>query len=53
MSEDERSPNYSGTATKTGRDHHKDAFTMGMTGGGVKHGITDGARPTNAHDRAH
>ncbi len=32
----------SGTATKTGRDHHKDAYTMWMTGGGVKRGITYG-----------
>jgi uncharacterized protein (DUF1501 family) len=32
----------SGTATKTGRDHHKDAFTMWMAGGGVKSGITYG-----------
>ena len=32
----------SGVATKTGRDHHKDAFTMWMTGGGVKRGITFG-----------
>ena len=32
----------SGTATKTGRDHHKDAFTMWMAGGGVKRGITYG-----------
>ncbi|HUR60712.1 MAG TPA: DUF1501 domain-containing protein, partial [Opitutaceae bacterium] len=32
----------SGTATKPGRDHHKDAFTMWMTGGGVKRGVTYG-----------
>jgi hypothetical protein len=32
----------SGAATKPGRDHHKDAFTMWMAGGGVKRGITFG-----------
>src|SRR5437899_2330504 len=32
----------SGTATKTGRDHHKEAFTMWLAGGGVKRGITYG-----------
>lgn len=32
----------SGTATKQGRDHHKDAFTMWLAGGGVKRGITFG-----------
>jgi hypothetical protein len=31
-----------GTATKQGRDHHKDAFTMWLAGGGVKRGITFG-----------
>ncbi len=31
-----------GTATKPGRDHHKDAFTIWMAGGGVKPGITYG-----------
>jgi hypothetical protein len=32
----------SGTKTDPGRDHHKDAFTMWMAGGGVKPGITYG-----------
>ena len=32
----------SGTATKPGRDHHKEAFTMWMTGGGAKRGLTYG-----------
>ena len=32
----------SGTATKTGRDHHKEAFTMWLAGGGVKRGLTFG-----------
>ena len=31
-----------GNVTKPGRDHHKDAFTMWMAGGGVKRGITYG-----------
>ena len=31
-----------GGATKPGRDHHKDAFTMWMAGGGVKPGISYG-----------
>jgi hypothetical protein len=37
-----QSDSGSGTATKTGRDHHKDAFTMWLAGGGVKSGITYG-----------
>ena len=32
----------SGTVIKQGRDHHKDAFTMRLAGGGVKRGITFG-----------
>jgi hypothetical protein len=32
----------SGTATKPGRDHHKDAFTLWLAGGGVKRGLTYG-----------
>ncbi|MEO6245801.1 MAG: DUF1501 domain-containing protein [Opitutaceae bacterium] len=50
----------SGTATKAGRDHHKDAFTMWLAGGGVKPGITYGAtddmgytiaeNPVHVHD---
>ncbi len=50
----------SGTATKPGRDHHKDAFTMWMAGAGVKPGITYGQtddlgynivdRPVHVHD---
>ena len=31
-----------GTATKMGRDHHKDAFTMWLAGGGVKPGVSYG-----------
>ncbi|MFN7140292.1 MAG: DUF1501 domain-containing protein [Limisphaerales bacterium] len=31
-----------GEKTKPGRDHHKDAFTIWMAGGGVKPGITYG-----------
>lgn len=31
-----------GTATKPGRDHHKDAFTMWLAGGGVKPGMSFG-----------
>ncbi len=31
-----------GAVTKPGRDHHKDAFTMWMAGGGTKPGITYG-----------
>ncbi len=31
-----------GEKTKPGRDHHKDAFTMWMAGGGVKAGFTYG-----------
>jgi hypothetical protein len=32
----------SGTPVKPGRDHHKDAFTMWLAGGGVKRGFTYG-----------
>jgi uncharacterized protein (DUF1501 family) len=32
----------SGTATKPGRDHHKEAFTMWLAGGGARRGITYG-----------
>ena len=32
-----------GATTKPGRDHHKDAFTVWLAGGGVKPGITYGA----------
>ncbi len=31
-----------GTATKPGRDHHKDAFTMWLAGGGIKPGVSHG-----------
>jgi hypothetical protein len=31
-----------GTKTDPGRDHHKDAYTMWLAGGGVKPGITHG-----------
>jgi len=37
-----RNDSGSGAATKTGHDHHKDAFTMWLAGGGVKRGITFG-----------
>jgi uncharacterized protein (DUF1501 family) len=50
----------SGTSTKVGRDHHKDAFTMWLAGGGVKRGVTLGAtdelgytiveNPVHVHD---
>src|SRR5262249_58863045 len=49
-----------GSATKPGRDHHKDAFTMWLAGGGVKagysHGRTDETgfnvteNPVHVHD---
>ncbi len=49
-----------GAATKVGRDHHKDAFTMWLAGGGVKPGVTYGqtddlgyavaAQPVHVHD---
>jgi uncharacterized protein (DUF1501 family) len=49
-----------GNVTKPGRDHHKDAFTIWMAGGGVKPGITYGTtddfgysiadRPVHVHD---
>jgi hypothetical protein len=55
-----QSDSGSGTATKPGRDHHKDAFTMWMAGGGVKRGITFGRtdelgyniveKPVHVHD---
>ena len=31
-----------GATTKPGRDHHKEAFTMWLAGGGVKRGISYG-----------
>jgi len=31
-----------GTATKPGRDHHKEAFSMWLAGGGVKRGFSYG-----------
>jgi hypothetical protein len=50
----------SGVATKPGRDHHKDAFTMWLAGGGVKPGVTHGRtddlgysvvdKPVHVHD---
>ncbi|MFM7748799.1 MAG: DUF1501 domain-containing protein, partial [Opitutaceae bacterium] len=49
-----------GNATKPGRDHHKDAFTMWLAGGGVKRGVTYGRtdelgysiaeKPVHVHD---
>jgi len=52
--------NNAGKKTKLGRDHHKDAFTMWMAGGGVKrstvHGRTDELgfsiteNPVHVHD---
>lgn len=34
--------NGDGSKTDPGRDHHKDAFTMWLAGGGVKSGVTHG-----------
>src|ERR1044072_7395548 len=31
-----------GAATKPGRDHHKDAYTMWLAGGGVRPGVSHG-----------
>src|SRR5205809_6530622 len=42
----------SGTATKPGRDHHKEAFTMWLAGGGVKRGITYGRTDDLGYDIA-
>lgn len=49
-----------GVMTRAGRDHHKDAFTGWLAGGGVKRGLTVGAtdelgyaiaeRPVHIHD---
>jgi hypothetical protein len=49
-----------GQTVKPGRDHHKDAFTVWMAGGGIKPGITYGAtddfgykiveNPVHVHD---
>ena len=49
-----------GATTKPGRDHHKDAYTMWMAGGGVKPGVTYGRtddlgfgvvdQPVHVHD---
>ncbi len=49
-----------GETTKPGRDHHKDAFTIWMAGGGIKPGITYGQtddfgynivdKPVHVHD---
>lgn len=49
-----------GEKTKPGRDHHKDAFTMWLAGGGIKAGASVGAtdefgfniaeRPVHVHD---
>ena len=49
-----------GAATKPGRDHHKDAYTMWMAGGGIKPGVTYGRtddfgfgvvdQPVHVHD---
>lgn len=49
--------NGTGQETKTGRDHHKDAFTVWMAGGGVKggtsYGQTDELGYTIAEDPVH
>jgi uncharacterized protein (DUF1501 family) len=55
-----QSDSGSGTATKPGRDHHKDAYTMWLAGGGVKRGMTFGStdelgyhiaeNPVHVHD---
>ena len=49
-----------GSATKPGRDHHKDAYTMWLAGGGVKGGVSYGStdelgfnvaeNPVHVHD---
>jgi hypothetical protein len=49
-----------GVATRPGRDHHKDAYTMWLAGGGVKSGISYGKtdelgfspteKPVHVHD---
>jgi uncharacterized protein (DUF1501 family) len=49
-----------GTKTTPGRDHHKDAYTMWMAGGGIKPGVTYGStdelgfsvaeNPVHTHD---
>ncbi|MBL9190477.1 MAG: DUF1501 domain-containing protein [Opitutaceae bacterium] len=49
-----------GTSTQPGRDHHKDAYTIWLAGGGVKPGVTYGAtddmgyhlaeNPVHVHD---
>jgi len=49
-----------GTTTRVGRDHHKDAFTMWLAGGGVRRGLSYGAtdelgyniaeQPVHVHD---
>ena len=41
-----------GNATKPGRDHHKDAFTMWLAGGGVKRGVTYGRTDELGHSIA-
>ncbi len=47
----------SGEVTRAGRDHHKEAFTMWMAGGGVKrghvHGLTDDLGYGIAEDGVH
>ena len=49
--------NAQGAATSAGRDHHKDAFTMWMAGGGIRpgiaHGTTDEFGFTIAEDPVH
>ena len=52
--------NGAGQKTQPGRDHHKDAFTMWLAGGGIKPGLTYGAtdefgysiveNPVHVHD---
>ena len=37
-----RASTATATTTKPGRDHHKDAFTMWLAGGGVKRGVSYG-----------
>ena len=49
-----------GTVKNPGRDHHKDAYTMWMAGGGIKPGVTYGStdelgfsvaeNPVHTHD---
>lgn len=55
-----RTPMQQGNAKASGRDHHKDAYTMWLAGGGVKAGLSNGKtdefgyhvveKPVHVHD---